>query len=418
MAVFSGLAGKPGMTITTVIDSVSQLIGDIVFKIRTFVGGDEFQKFLRKTGTWFESALLWFANAVIGLAVAIVRFLKSDRFRDGVRRARELGILGYQQVLRGIKWVAGQPYGIAISEAVKTGIATTADLFELLLPKSSQRISAILAIFIVSIILIFFWPQAEQTVPVPEETVSTPKEKVAAPKKKIAGLKQPAPAIKRIVSGMPDFKDIPAGRERKAAFFGYFLPIVENQNRAILATREKLDGWYQNTDALSARDAAEISKIAARYRVDDFDIKSDASWNKLFNRVDVVPPSLALAQSANESAWGTSRFAREGRNFFGQWCFKKGCGLVPKKRAAGKTHEVAAFDSPQESVRMYIRNLNSNGAYKGLRDIRADLRRANKSLTGHALAAGLKRYSERGMEYVKELRQMIAGNKLAVYDTF
>jgi Bax protein len=125
-----------------------------------------------------------------------------------------------------------------------------------------------------------------------------------------------------------------------------------------------------------------------------------------------------MAQSANESAWGTSRFARKGNNFFGQWCFRKGCGLVPKQRDANKTHEVAAFDSPEESVKMYIRNLNSNSAYKSLRDLRAKLRRANKPVTGHALAAGLKHYSERGLEYVKELREMISFNKLARYDTF
>jgi Bax protein len=417
MTVLSRFADKSGMTITAVIDSVTQFIGDAAAGIRRFVNSAEFQKFLQKTRTWFETAVLWLANVIIGLAIAIVRYLKSDSFRDGVRRARDLATLSFQQGLRGIKWIAERPPGIAVSEAVKTGVATTADLLELFLPKSSQRISAIVAIFVVSIILLSLWPQAEQTetvsipVPVLEETVSVPEEKVA-------GLEQPAPAVTPIVSGMPEFGEFPAGRERKAAFFGYFLPIIENQNREILATREKLDDWYQNPHKISARDATEISEIAARYRIGDFDIESDVSWNELFNRVDVVPPSLALAQSANESAWGTSRFAREGLNFFGQWCFKKGCGLVPKKRDANKTHEVAAFDSPQESVRMYIRNLNSNSAYKGMRDIRADLRRSNQSVTGHALAAGLKRYSERGMEYVSELRQMIAGNKLAVYDTF
>jgi Bax protein len=413
MTVLSGFAGKSGMTITAVIDSITQFIGDTVFGIRRFVSSAEFKSFQQKVSTSFETAVLWLANVIIGLAVAIIRFLKSDSFRDGVRRARDLAILSYQQGLRGIKWVADRPLGIAINEAVKTGVATTADLFELLLPKSSQRVSGIVAIFVVSVILIFLWPQAEQM-----ETLSVPEETVSEPEETVSGLKQPAPAVTAVVSGMPEFREFPAGRERKSAFFGYFLPIIENQNRSILATREKLDDWYQNSDSIGTRDATEISEIAARYRIDDFDVESDTSWNELFNRVDVVPPSLALAQSANESAWGTSRFAREGLNFFGQWCFKKGCGLVPKKRDANKTHEVAAFASPQESVRMYIRNLNSNSAYKGLRDIRADLRRSNQSVTGHALAAGLKRYSERGSEYVKELRQMIAGNKLAAYDTF
>ncbi len=387
------------MTIKSAFESSMQLIGASVSRIRAFVSSGEFKNFFHKIVVWIKSAALWIADAIVGLAFAVITFLSSDRFRDGVKRIRALAILGGQQGLRGIRWVDGWFRKVANSEAVKAVVATTSDLFDLFLPKSSQRISAGVIIFIVSIILIFSWPESEQA-----ESVS--------------GLKQTTPAITRIVSGMPKFGELPAGRERKAAFFGYFLPIIENQNREILATREKLDGWYQSPDKISSRDAAEIDKIAARYRIDDFNIESDKSWNQLFNRVDVVPPSLALAQSANESAWGTSRFAREGRNFFGQWCFRKGCGLVPKKRDANKTHEVAAFDSPQESVRMYIRNLNSNSAYKGLRDIRAELRKANKAVTGHALAAGLKRYSERGMAYVSELRHMIATNKLAIYDTF
>jgi len=224
--------------------------------------------------------------------------------------------------------------------------------------------------------------------------------------------------ITRIVTGMPNFGEIPAGRERKAAFFGYFLPIIEKQNLAIQKTRQRLRDWYQNQDDISTRETGEISKIASRYRIDDFDIESDENWEVLLNRVDVVPPSLALAQAANESAWGTSRFARKGNNFFGQWCFKKGCGLVPEKRDANKTHEVAAFDSPQESVKMYIRNLNSNSAYKPLRDIRAQLREADEPVTGHELAAGLNRYSERGSEYVSELREMIDYNELTPYDRF
>ncbi len=394
------------MTIKSVVESIAQLIGAIVSAIRAFVSSDEFKNFFRKTGTWIASTLLWIADAIVRLAFAIISFVKSDSFRDGVRRVRDLGILGCQQGLRGIKWVVQWLHQIATSEAVKTGIATTADLFELCLPKQSQRITAVVIIFIVSIILILVWPESQQT------------EMVPAPKETVTGLKTTVPGITRIVSGMPNFGEFPAGRERKAAFFGYFLPIVENQNRAILATREKLNDWHRNRGKIGSRDAAEISGIAARYRIDDFNIESDKSWNQLLNRVDVVPPSLALAQSANESAWGTSRFAREGLNFFGQWCFSKGCGLVPKKRDVNKTHEVAAFDSPQESVKMYIRNLNSNSAYKSLRDIRAELRKANKPVTGHELAAGLKRYSERGMEYVSELRQMIATNKLAIYDTF
>ena len=261
--------------------------------------------------------------------------MKSDRFRDGVRRARNLVNFGCQQGLRGIKRVAHWYHGITTSEIVETGVATSSDLLDLYLAKSSRRITVLVAIFFVSSILILSWPQSEQT-----DTASM--------------LEKTAPGIKRSVPGMPDFSITPAGQERKAAFFGYFLPIIENENRSILATRKIINIWHQKHSKINRNDATQIVDVATRYRIDDFDIKSEKSWNQLFNRVDVVPPSLALAQSANESAWGTSRFAREGLNFFGQWCYSKGCGLVPKKRDANKTHEVAVFKSPQESVRRYI----------------------------------------------------------------
>ncbi len=134
-------------------------------------------------------------------------------------------------------------------------------------------------------------------------------------------------------------------------------------------------------------------------------------------RVNVIPPSLALAQAANESGWGTSRFAREANNYFGQWCYETGCGLVPARRDKNKTHEVAAFESPKESVGRYINNLNSNRAYQSLRDIRSRLIANNEPVTGYALAAGLNRYSERGADYVSELRAMIDYNKLSQFDT-
>jgi Bax protein len=140
------------------------------------------------------------------------------------------------------------------------------------------------------------------------------------------------------------------------------------------------------------------------------------AWDDLLRRVDAIPASLALAQSANESAWGTSRFAKDGSNFFGQWCYDAGCGLVPSKRNAGASHEVAVFDSPEESVASYLLNLNTNRAYTELRSIRASLRARNKEISGEALAAGLRKYSERGDAYVKELRSMIRYDDLGQYD--
>jgi len=119
-----------------------------------------------------------------------------------------------------------------------------------------------------------------------------------------------------------------------------------------------------------------------------------------------------LAQSANESAWGTSRFATKGNNFFGQWCFRKGCGLVPESRDTDADHEVRKFHDARESVFAYIDNLNSNAAYRKLRESRAKLRQEKAPITGLALVHGLIHYSQRGMAYVQEIEGLINYNKL------
>ena len=129
-----------------------------------------------------------------------------------------------------------------------------------------------------------------------------------------------------------------------------------------------------------------------------------------------MPPSLALAQSANESAWGTSRFAKQGNNFYGQWCYREGCGIVPKQRNHSAKHEVAKFKNVQLSTNAYIHNINSHNAYSNLRTLRATQRKAGKVISGQALAVGLQKYSERGSEYVKEIQAMIRFNKLGQYD--
>lgn len=215
----------------------------------------------------------------------------------------------------------------------------------------------------------------------------------------------------------PDFSALKAGPERKQAFFGYFLPIIQQRNQEILKTRQQLQEWEQHRDAVGWWDALQIQGIAEDYRMSDFDIESDADWNTLLRRVDAVPPSLALIQAAKESAWGTSRFALQGYNYYGQWCFEKGCGMIPGSRDTDKNHEVAVFNSPAESVESYIHNLNSFYAYKPLRDIRANLNAAKIPVTGLALADGLTVYSERGEEYITEIRSMIRNNDLLKYDT-
>jgi Bax protein len=119
-----------------------------------------------------------------------------------------------------------------------------------------------------------------------------------------------------------------------------------------------------------------------------------------------------LAQAANESAWGRSRFATEGNNLFGQWCFSQGCGLIPNGRPEGATYEVAVFDTPLDSIRSYMMNLNSFHAYDELRKIRKERRDQGQMITGKALAEGLINYSTRREEYVKEIQLMIEHNNL------
>ena len=211
----------------------------------------------------------------------------------------------------------------------------------------------------------------------------------------------------------PNFAETPAGKERKTMFFDYFVPIIKKLNSEIQQDRQLV--LKQCTDE-SASNSDKLSNLSEKYRINENNVKDQTLCEVLINRVDEVPTSLVLAQGANESAWGTSRFAQEGNNFFGQWCFKKGCGIVPKGRDSGKDHEVASFHSPQDSVRSYMMNLNTHNAYLSLRKIRQSLRKNGKKITGNELSHGLNKYSERGAAYGKELREMIHFNKLTQYD--
>jgi len=127
--------------------------------------------------------------------------------------------------------------------------------------------------------------------------------------------------------------------------------------------------------------------------------------------LDQIPESMVLAQAALESAWGTSRFVKGGNNYFGQWCYEAGCGMVPSARQQGANHEVRKFDSARESLHAYFRNINSHRAYRSLRKIRAQKRPAGQPLSGLELLAGLRNYSQRGQDYVDELRKVIRFNK-------
>ncbi len=183
---------------------------------------------------------------------------------------------------------------------------------------------------------------------------------------------------------------------KKRLFFRLLGPFVLRANELILGDRRRLEILAKES-ATSEAGEAWIQALPARYKMGE--MPNDAAIGDLIEallmRVDIVPPSLALAQAAEESGWGTSRFADLGNALFGQWTWG-GKGIVPREQRSGKgDYKIAAFESPQESVSAYMLNLNTHRAYEALRRARAKLR-----------------YSERGQAYVDTLKVIMRVNKL------
>ncbi|MGE4594745.1 MAG: glucosaminidase domain-containing protein [Gammaproteobacteria bacterium] len=206
-----------------------------------------------------------------------------------------------------------------------------------------------------------------------------------------------------VVVDKPIFSSIKSTAVRKTVFFNYLLPAIEQKNAEILMLRAFISDDKLSTEALQ--------ELAIKYR-----LSKDATKEQMLIAIDILPPSLILAQAANESNWGRSRFAEEFNNYFGLWCFVKGCGTVPKSRDEGAKHEVATFDSLNDSMDYYMLNLNRNQAYQNLRAIRKEQRDHGHLVTGLALAKGLTPYAQTGDEYVASIRSLIRYNKLEQYD--
>jgi len=215
---------------------------------------------------------------------------------------------------------------------------------------------------------------------------------------------------------LPDFGGYSDVKQKKTAFFDYMLPLVSAANQSIMEQRAELEEMATDADQLSFFQQRNLLQLAESYRVDTQTLNNQQVIDQLLLRVAVLPPSLVLAQAAIESAWGTSRFARQGNNLFGQWCYQKGCGLVPLRRSADSRHEVAKFDSVAAAIDAYLHNLNTHRAYKDLRALRAELSTAESSATGHQLAQTLLYYSELRQVYVDEVQAVIRINQLHGYD--
>ncbi len=225
----------------------------------------------------------------------------------------------------------------------------------------------------------------------------------------------------RVHIALPDFAGIQNVQAKKQQFFSYMLPMVRRSNNLVLEERKALLTLQQQLQAQLSADRWP-GQICRRYLKTGKDPAKDPCRevtlplvNELLRRVDTVPASLVLAQSAKESGWGTSRFAREANNLFGVRCFSAGCGLTPRKRRQGQRHEVRLYDSIQDSISAYILTINTHPAYESLRGIRARTRAADGHPDGLLLAEGLLRYSTRGLAYVQEIQALIRSNNLQQY---
>lgn len=206
---------------------------------------------------------------------------------------------------------------------------------------------------------------------------------------------------------LPDFAAIYDVKQKKKAFFDYLTPYIKQINKGLAAEHNFIQSLQTSPE--SAEDAKHLANLAKKYRVKQ---SQDFAFIKaeLLRRVDELPIELVLMQAANESAWGTSRFALQANNLFGQWCFKPGCGVVPEGRPEGETYEVKKFTHPADSVKSYFYNLNTGYAYEDLRLVRKTLRELNEELDPMVLAEGLLAYSTRREAYVDEIQKMILVN--------
>ena len=223
-----------------------------------------------------------------------------------------------------------------------------------------------------------------------------------------------SPVPRLFLEALPrDLADMSPVSAKKHLFVQAVLPIVLQVNEEITSARwrlERLADRLKRADTLSPADREWLVAMADLYGPNPFDVQ------ELLNRMDVVPPSLALAQAAEESGWGTSRFARQGNALFGQYTYNAKPGIVPAQRDADRRHRVRSHDNLLAAVRAYVHNLNSHWAYEDFRHRRAQLRRSGSQLDGHALAGELASYSERRGAYVESIRQIIRQNRLGDFD--
>ncbi len=206
-----------------------------------------------------------------------------------------------------------------------------------------------------------------------------------------------------------DLSKIKSTQKKKDTFIKIVMPLILDENDKILEDRNKLFkilGKPSNTRG----EKVWLKRRFKDYKVDGEDIA------ELKLRMDAIPTSLAIAQAAKESGWGTSRFALDGNAMFGQWTWSEE-GIEPSEKSKNQGHKILKFPMLQSSVKAYMKNLNTHRGYSQLRNERAKLREKNQNVSGLDLADYLYNYAQNGSEYVKILRKIIQQNDLTDFDS-
>ena len=205
-----------------------------------------------------------------------------------------------------------------------------------------------------------------------------------------------------------EIKNISNTKKRKDMFIKIVLPLIVKENTKIRIDRTRL------FKILNKNSNTDIEKKWLEKKYKQYGVRRN-DLTSLKIRMDEIPVSLAIAQAAKETGWGTSRFALKGNALFGQWTWS-GEGLKPKNAEKGKDHKVMKFHSLQLSVRAYLRNLNTHSSYRNFRKARTELRNKSKSLDSLILSNYLDKYAETGNQYVEVLQKIIEQNNLKDFD--
>ena len=205
-----------------------------------------------------------------------------------------------------------------------------------------------------------------------------------------------------------DLDELKNTRLKKETFIKIVLPLIVAENEKILADRAKLK------KLATKKFTTDLEKQWLRQKLLEYKVKK-GNMVELSLRIDIIPTSIALAQAAKESGWGTSRFALEGNAIFGQWTWS-GQGIAPLDRASDKKHKILKFPILRASVKAYQNNLNTHKSYFKFRDKRSSMREKNKTISGLELTETLKNYAETGAEYTRILNQIIKQNRLTDFE--